>query len=62
MVNTVQIIVVTSLLISMYWPLGVIVLLSVIPVVWLCLANERVYTKLSRRIQDQTGDVASTVE
>ncbi|WP_328701956.1 ABC transporter ATP-binding protein [Aestuariimicrobium ganziense] len=61
-VNTVQIIVVTILLINMYWPLGVVVLLSVIPVVWLCLANERVYTKLSRRIQDETGDVASSVE
>lgn len=61
-VNVLQIIVVTILLIRMYWPMGVVVLISVIPVAGLCLANERVYTKLSRRIQDQTGDVATKVE
>lgn len=61
-VNIVQIAVVTVLLLRMYWPMGTVVLISVIPIVWLCLMNERVYTKLSRRIQDQTGDVASSVE
>ncbi len=61
-VNIVQIAVVTALLLRMYWPMGTVVLISVIPIVWLCLVNERVYTKLSRRIQDQTGDVASSVE
>lgn len=61
-VNIIQIIVVTILLIQMYWPMGVVVLVSVIPVAGLCLANERVYTKLSRKIQDQTGDVATKVE
>ncbi|MGJ6980572.1 ABC transporter ATP-binding protein [Aestuariimicrobium soli] len=61
-VNVVQIAVVTVLLLRMYWPMGTVVLISVIPIVWLCLMNERVYTKLSRKIQDQTGDVASSVE
>ena len=35
---------------------------SVVPISWMCLRNEREYTRLSRRIQDQVGDVASTVE
>ena len=60
--NIVQISVVTALLISMYWPMGVVVLVSAAPIVALCLYNERIYTRLSRRIQDETGDVASSVE
>ena len=60
--SVLQIVVVTTLLLRMYWPLGLVVVASVVPIVWLCLANERAYTKLSRAIQDQTGDVASSVE
>ncbi|WP_342371862.1 ABC transporter ATP-binding protein [Propioniciclava soli] len=60
--NVLQITVVTILLIGMYWPMGVVVAVSAVPVVALCLLNERAYTRLSRRIQDQTGDVASSVE
>jgi len=60
--NTAQILVVTALLLQMYWPLGLVVLVSTVPVVWLCLRNERAYTRLSRRVQDETGDVASAVE
>lgn len=61
-VNIVQIAVVVVLLLVMYLPLGIVVLVSVIPVVWLCLVNEKRYTKLSRAVQDQQGDVASSVE
>ena len=50
------------LLLSMYWPLGLIVLASVVPIAIACLRNERQYTRLSREIQDQIGDVASSVE
>ena len=32
------------------------------PITWACLRNEREYTRLSRLVQDQTGDVASAVE
>ncbi|MDX6321462.1 MAG: ATP-binding cassette, subfamily bacterial [Propionibacteriaceae bacterium] len=60
--NILQILVVTILLLNMYWPLGLVVLASIFPVSWLCLRNEREYTRLSRRVQDQTGDVASAVE
>ncbi len=61
-VTVLQIVVVVGLLLHLYWPLGVIVLLSVVPISWLSLVNERRYTRLSRRIQDLTGDVASAVE
>ena len=57
-----QIIVVTILLLSMYWPLGLVVAVSAVPISWMCLRNEREYTRLSRKIQDEVGDVASTVE
>lgn len=60
--NIVQIAVVTILLLNMYWPLGLVVLASIVPISWLCLRNEREFTRLSRRVQDQTGDVASAVE
>lgn len=60
--NVLQITVVTALLLHLYWPMGLVVVVSAVPVVWVCLANERTYTRLSRAIQDQTGDVASTVE
>jgi ATP-binding cassette subfamily B protein len=60
--NVVQIGVVTVLLIHMYWPLGLVVLAATVPIAWLCLRNQRGYTRLSRQIQDQVGDVASSVE
>ncbi len=60
--NIVQILVVTGILLSMYWPLGLVVVASIFPVAWLCLRNEREYVKLSRQVQDETGDVASSVE
>ncbi|HEX8510387.1 MAG TPA: ABC transporter ATP-binding protein, partial [Propionibacteriaceae bacterium] len=62
LMNIVQIVVVTAILLNMYWPLGLVVLASIVPVAGLCLRNERQYVLLSRQIQDETGDVASTVE
>ena len=60
--NLLQIVVVTLLLLHLYWPMGLVVAVAAVPVVAVCLFNERIYTRLSRAIQDQTGDVASTVE
>jgi ATP-binding cassette subfamily B protein len=60
--NIAQILVTTGILLHLYWPLGLVVLASTVPISALCLRNEREYTRLSRRIQDQTGDVASAVE
>lgn len=60
--NFLQILVVVGLLLAMYWPLGIIVLVSVVPVVLTVKHNQTEYTRLSRLSQDQTGDVASVVE
>lgn len=57
-----QIAITVALLLHLYWPLGLVVLAATVPIVAVCLRIERKYTKLSRQVQDQTGDVASTVE
>ena len=61
-VNVAQIAVVVAILIHLYWPLGLVVLASTVPVVWVSMRTEKVYTRLSRTVQDETGDVASAVE
>jgi ABC-type multidrug transport system, ATPase and permease components len=60
--NTLQIIVVTIILLLLYWPLGVVVVISIVPIAATVLHNQRKFTKLSRMAQDQTGVVATTVE
>ncbi len=60
--NILQIVVVTAILLAMYWPLGVVVAVSVAPVTWTMLRFERRFTDLSRRAQDQAGHVATHVE
>lgn len=62
LLNILQIIVVTAILLAMYWPLGVVVLLSVVPVTLTVLRFERAFTRLSRQAQDQAGHVATGVE
>lgn len=62
LINIVQIAVVVGLLLQMYWPLGLVVLVAIVPITVLCLKNERELTRLSRKMQDETGDVASSVE
>ncbi|WP_087079480.1 ABC transporter ATP-binding protein [Mycobacterium dioxanotrophicus] len=60
--NALQIVVVTSILLAMYWPLGVVVVVSIVPIAATVLHFEREYTRLSRLAQDQTGHVATHVE
>lgn len=60
--NGLQITVVTAILLAMYWPLGVVVLVSIVPIAATVLHFEREYTRLSRLAQDQTGHVATHVE
>ncbi|MGE2723606.1 ABC transporter ATP-binding protein [Mycolicibacterium pulveris] len=62
LLNTLQIIVVTAILLAMYWPLGVVVLLSIVPIAGTVLHFQREYTRLSRLAQDQSGHVATHVE
>ena len=62
MLNVLQIIVVTAILLAMYWPLGAVVAVSVLPVTITMLRFERSFTTLSRQAQDQAGHVATNVE
>jgi ATP-binding cassette subfamily B protein len=62
LVNVLQIIVVVAILVHLYWPLGLVVVASTVPVTWVSLRTQKVYTRLSRAVQDQGGDVASSVE
>jgi ATP-binding cassette subfamily B protein len=61
LVNIVQILVVVGILVHLYWPLGLVVLASTVPITWVSLRTQKSYTRLSRAVQDQTGDVASAV-
>ena len=61
-VNSATFIVIVALLASLYWPLATYVGLSAVPVIVLSHRFERSYLAVSRRVQDQTGDLATFVE
>lgn len=60
--NTLQIVAVTAILLLLYWPLGVVAGASMVPVTLAVQHFRRQYTRLSRRAQDQAGQVATVVE
>ena len=62
LLNGIQIVVVTAILLFMYWPLGVVVLVSIVPIALTVLHFEREFTRLSRQAQDQSGVLATHVE
>jgi ATP-binding cassette subfamily B protein len=62
LLNVIQIIVVTAILLAMYWPLGVVVVVSIVPITLTVLHFQQTYTRLSRLAQDQSGHVATHVE
>ncbi|MGY4648533.1 ABC transporter ATP-binding protein [Mycobacterium sp. URHB0021] len=62
LLNVIQIAVVTAILLAMYWPLGVVVLVSIVPITLIVLHFQKEYTRLSRLAQDQAGSVATHVE
>ena len=61
-INILQLIVVTILLLNLYWPLGIVVLAAAVPIIWLSLRFEKRYLAISRRVQDQQGDLATHIE
>lgn len=62
LLNTLQIVAVTTILLLLYWPLGVVACVSMVPVTLVVQHFRRQYTRLSRRAQDQAGQVATAVE
>jgi ATP-binding cassette, subfamily B, bacterial len=61
-INILQLIVVTILLLNLHWPLGIVVLAAAVPIIWLSLRFEKRYLAISRRVQDQQGDLATHIE
>jgi len=62
LVNTATFVTVVALLLNLYWPLGLLVAASLGPLVWICQRLEREYLTIARRVQDETGDLATFVE
>jgi len=61
-INITQVVVVTIVLLNMYWPLGLVVAFTAAPIVWLSMRFEKRYVVLSRRVQDEQGDLATRAE
>ena len=61
-VNTATFVVVVSLLIHLYLPLGLLVAASAIPLFLVSRSLTRAYMAASRQVQDQQGDLATFVE
>ena len=62
LVNITQVTVTTVVLLNMYWPLGLVVAATAAPIVWLSMRFEKAYVVVSRRVQDQQGDLATLAE
>jgi ATP-binding cassette, subfamily B, bacterial len=60
--NILQVTVVTGVLLHLYWPLGLVVAAAALPVVWLSMRFEKAYVVVSRRVQDEQGDLATRAE
>jgi ATP-binding cassette subfamily B protein len=60
--NLLQLVVVTVVLLNMYWPLGLVVAAAAVPIIALSNRFERTYVLVSRRVQDQQGDLATAAE
>ncbi|MHB8506459.1 MAG: ABC transporter ATP-binding protein, partial [Acidimicrobiales bacterium] len=61
-VDSLQYLVVMALLFVTYPPLGAVALVTTLPVIWLAKSFGRHYSLLSRRVQDQQGDLATVTE
>ena len=61
-INILQVTAVTVVLLNMYWPLGLVVAFAAAPIVWLSMRFEKGYVVLSRRVQDEQGDLATRAE
>jgi ATP-binding cassette subfamily B protein len=60
--NVLQLVVVTLVLLRMYWPLGLVVAFAAVPIIVLSNRFERRYVLVSRRVQDEQGDLATLAE
>jgi ATP-binding cassette subfamily B protein len=61
-INITQLTVVTGVLLHMYWPLGLVVAAAAVPIIYLSMRFEKAYVVVSRRVQDEQGDLATRAE
>jgi ATP-binding cassette, subfamily B, bacterial len=61
-INVITFITVIALLIQLFWPLGLLVAVSAVPLFWFSHQFTRRYNTASRSMQDQLGDLATLVE
>ena len=61
-VNVATFLTVVGMLVALYAPLGLLVGLSLVPIVWLSTRFEREYAEVARRVQDLQGDLTTLVE
>jgi ATP-binding cassette subfamily B protein len=61
-VNSATYVLIVALLINLYWPLAILVGVAALPVLELSRRFERSYLAVSRRLQDQNGDLTTIVE
>lgn len=62
LINIVQVVAVTVVLLNMYWPLGLVVAAAAVPIVLLSMRFEKKYVVISRQVQDEQGDLATLAE
>ncbi|HVF03488.1 MAG TPA: ABC transporter ATP-binding protein [Frankiaceae bacterium] len=60
--NIATLLTVVAMLVVMYAPLGLLVAVCLLPVIWLSTMFERTYADVSRNVQDLQGDLATHVE
>ena len=60
--NSATYLTVVALLLHLYWPLGLVVAASAVPLYLFSHQFTRAYLRVSRRMQDQQGDLATLVE
>ena len=61
-INITQLTVVSGVLLHMYWPLGLVVVGAAVPIIYLSMRFEKAYVVVSRRVQDEQGDLATLAE
>ena len=61
-INVLQVVVTVVVLLNMFWPLGLVVAATAVPIVWLSMRFEKRYVLISRQVQDEQGDLATLSE
>ncbi|WP_405906571.1 ABC transporter ATP-binding protein [Streptomyces sp. NBC_00828] len=62
LVNSVTILAGMAIMLAQEWTLGLVLLAPAVPVMFVCWLFERRYSKVTRRAQDQVGDLTTVVE